>query len=243
MLPEVQPVGADAEDAHAAHAVERLQDDVAVLGVEALDVAFVARHQRRPDELRKLEDRELLRVVAQRARLVEDTRAFALGLLEQVRRVEVLAVERRVLAHHDGAEIGQRHRRRLAGREPVARVAGQRDLAHVGGDAAAALPGQVLRLADEQRVAARGGLAHHREGRVLGDLEVFQRIGDEQQFHGGHPGHQISTFEPSSTTRFVGRFRKSAAADALRCMPANSFSRHIAMPAPRVGITMSRDRK
>ena len=33
---EVQAVGADAEDAHAAHAVERLQDDVAVLGVEAL---------------------------------------------------------------------------------------------------------------------------------------------------------------------------------------------------------------
>ena len=29
---------------------------------------------------------------------------------------------------------------------------------------------------------------------------------------------QISIFEPSSTTRLVGRLRKSAAAAALRCM-------------------------
>jgi hypothetical protein len=56
-------------------------------------------------------------------------------------------------------------------------------------------------------------------------------------------GPYISTFDPSSTTRLVGRLRKSAAADALRCMLANSFSRHMAMPAPSVGMTMSRDRK
>ena len=54
---------------------------------------------------------------------------------------------------------------------------------------------------------------------------------------------QISTFDPSSTTRFVGRLRKSAAAAALRCMPAKSFSRQSAMPPPIVGMTMSRDRK
>ena len=54
---------------------------------------------------------------------------------------------------------------------------------------------------------------------------------------------QISTLEPSSTMRLAGRFRKSAAAAALRCMPAKSFSRHIAMPSPKVGMTLSRDRK
>ena len=63
---EVQAVGADAEDAHAAHAVERLQDDVAVLGVEARHRRRVARDERRRDELRELEDRELLGMVAQR---------------------------------------------------------------------------------------------------------------------------------------------------------------------------------
>ncbi|MEY4909639.1 MAG: rhombosortase [Pseudomonadota bacterium] len=60
---------------------------------------------------------------------------------------------------------------------------------------------------------------------------------------GGARAGQISTLEPSSTTRFVGRLRKSAAAAALRCMLANSFSRHSDMPSPMVGITMSRDRK
>ena len=54
---------------------------------------------------------------------------------------------------------------------------------------------------------------------------------------------QISTFDPSSTTRFAGRLRKSAAAAALRCMLANSFSRQLAMPLPIVGMTMSRERK
>jgi uncharacterized iron-regulated membrane protein len=68
---EVQAVGLDAEDAGAAHAVERLQDDVVVLGVEAAHLVGVARHQRRADELRELHHRQLLRVVAQRRRLVE----------------------------------------------------------------------------------------------------------------------------------------------------------------------------
>ena len=40
---EVQPVFADAKDALAAHAVERLQDDVAVLGVKAPDLAPASR--------------------------------------------------------------------------------------------------------------------------------------------------------------------------------------------------------
>jgi len=54
---------------------------------------------------------------------------------------------------------------------------------------------------------------------------------------------QICTFVPSSTTRFAGRFRKSEAAVALRCMLAKSFSRHAAMPLPKVGTTVARDRK
>jgi hypothetical protein len=41
----------------------------------------------------------------------------------------------------------------------------------------------------------------------------------------------------------LGSFRKSAAALALRCIWANSFSRQIAMPPPSVGTTVSRDRK
>lgn len=54
---------------------------------------------------------------------------------------------------------------------------------------------------------------------------------------------QISIFDPSSTTALLGRFRKSAAALALRCICANSFSLQGAMPLPIVGITVSRERK
>jgi hypothetical protein len=105
--PEVQAVGADAEDAHAAHAVQRLEDDVAVLGVEGADGRGAARHERGRDELRELEDGELLGVVAQRRGAVEDACTLALGLPEQVRGVEVFAVEGRVLAHDHRAGIAQ----------------------------------------------------------------------------------------------------------------------------------------
>lgn len=54
---------------------------------------------------------------------------------------------------------------------------------------------------------------------------------------------QISTLAPSSTTALLGSRRNSAAAPALRCICANSFSRHAAMPAPGVDTTMSRERK
>ena len=54
-----------------------------------------------------LRDRELLVVVADRARPVEHARAFALRAFEQVRRVHVLHVERRVLAHDHRRELGR----------------------------------------------------------------------------------------------------------------------------------------
>jgi hypothetical protein len=66
-----------------------------------------ARHERGRDELRELEDGELLGVVAQRRGAVEHACTLALGLPEQVRGVEVFAVEGRVLAHDHRAGIAQ----------------------------------------------------------------------------------------------------------------------------------------
>ena len=59
----------------------------------------IARHQGRRGELRELRDRQLFVVVADRLRPVEDPRALALGHLQQLGEVDVLHVERRVLAH------------------------------------------------------------------------------------------------------------------------------------------------
>ena len=104
---QVQAVGLDTKNAHAAHAVEWLEDDVLVLGVKAFDVAGVPRDQRGADELGKLQNGELFRMVAQGARFVEHPGAFPLGLLQQVGAVEILCIKRRVFAHDDSAEVAQ----------------------------------------------------------------------------------------------------------------------------------------
>jgi hypothetical protein len=54
---------------------------------------------------------------------------------------------------------------------------------------------------------------------------------------------QICTRVPSSITQLCGRRKKSATLPALRDMTANSASRQCAMPALRVGTTISRLRK
>ena len=90
---------------------------------ERADPRRVAGHQRGRDELAEPRDRELLVVVADRARPVEDARALALGGFEQIGRVHVLHVERRVLAHQHRREILERAILGLAGRVPVVIVA------------------------------------------------------------------------------------------------------------------------
>ena len=97
----------DPEHGRAAHPVERLHHHVLLVVDELRDevqsrVTSVGR-----DEFRELGDRELLVVVADRARAVEDARALALGAFEEVRRVHVLHVERRILAHHHRGELGE----------------------------------------------------------------------------------------------------------------------------------------
>src|SRR5215831_17278140 len=74
---------ADAEHARAAVTLERLEHDVALRVDEALELSFQAGHDRRHDELRELRDRELLAVVADRARIVEHACALACRRLEE----------------------------------------------------------------------------------------------------------------------------------------------------------------
>src|SRR5688572_10407711 len=56
------------------------------------------------------------------------------------------------------------------------------------------------------------------------------------------PG-QISTWEPSSTTRFGGSLKNSIALSALRSIQANNFSRHTAIPGLAEVIKVCRARK
>jgi hypothetical protein len=135
--------------------------------------------------LRELEDRQLLGMVAQCRRPVEHTRALALGLLQQMRGVEVFRVERRILAHQHRARVGQRELALGDDVEPRVLVVGQRERARAARHhARAAAPHQIGRLAGPQLVPAPRRLAHHREGGVLVGLERLQRVGHEEKAHG-----------------------------------------------------------
>ena len=177
---QVQTVVLDPKDASTAHAVERLEDDVAVLGMKAPNVGRITRHQRGADELSKLENRQFFGVIANGPRLVENLRALPLGLLEQVGGIEVLAVKWRVLAHHHAIKVFERLRplvgRLLRGGIPIDRFTGEGDVTHKGRDWAATLPHQVAHLAHADGVATALGLAHHGKSGVLVNLEGRQRV-------------------------------------------------------------------
>ena len=184
---QVQSIFLDSENSHATHAVQRLEDDVLMQGVKALDVTGIAGDQRRADELRKFKNRQLLRVVAQRTRFVEDARAFAPGLLQQMCGVKIFGIKRWILAHNDCIKlrqgVGTLVRAGLFGCKPHICSTGQRYVAHKRGHFLTLLPADVFGLADRQSVPAPLRLAHHGESGVLVDFEGFQRVGDKQDMH------------------------------------------------------------
>src|SRR5438445_838797 len=94
----------DAEHRLASHAVQGLQHHVAVCVDELLELPGEPRHQRRRGVLRVFRDRELLAVVADRARVVEHLRAIPLRELQKPGARDVFGVARRVLAHEHPVE-------------------------------------------------------------------------------------------------------------------------------------------
>ncbi len=106
---EVGVVLADAEDGRAAVAVERLDDDVLVLGAEALRILDAARDKRRRHEIEKVEDEHFLGRIAHAGGIVDDER-LGMDALQEMRRRDVGHVEGRVLAQQDDIAVGQRQR-------------------------------------------------------------------------------------------------------------------------------------
>ena len=79
---QVQTISANLENAHAAHAIERLQNDGAVCCMKGANIGLIARDQRGCNELRKLQNGQLFRVVAQCRWAVEHLGAFAFSLAQ-----------------------------------------------------------------------------------------------------------------------------------------------------------------
>src|SRR6185369_6627994 len=96
-------------------------------------------------------------------------------------------------------------------------------------------------VAGDARSEVRGG---HRGGNGGRDR---RDPGDCISHEGGNariaPKVQISTWDPSSTTRFVGSLKNSIALTALRSIHANSFSRQIAIPGRDEASSVWRARK
>ena len=178
---QVEAVARDTEDAHPAHAVQGLENDVAVLGMELPHVGLAAGDQGGRNELGKFQDGQFFRVVTQRAGPVEHLCTLPFGLPEEMSGVEVLAVKRRILAHQHRIHIAQDQPGVRDATEPVVGFAGEHDLACLHRHRFAALPTQISRFTGQKDVAAPGRLAHHRESGILVNLERLQRVGDKEQ--------------------------------------------------------------
>ena len=180
---QIRIFAVDAEHRGAAHSVEWLQDDVAVCGEKLMNQPGVPRDQRRRHELRKTRDCHFFVAIPDRARIVEHTRALRLRQLEEIGAVEVLHVERRVLAHQHRVEILERRRLHWVNAIPRSGVAGEVQPLRVAGHHPV-LPDDVFLLHCVNLVRTRSRFAHHRECGILVYLEIVERVDDESDFHG-----------------------------------------------------------
>ncbi|MCY1362341.1 hypothetical protein D9M69_490550 [compost metagenome] len=136
---QVRIARAVTENRRAAHAVQRLEDHIAVFGGELTqNVRSSADHGRRR-ALREQRGEQLLVAVAQALRFVDHQHAGALGLLQQIGGVDELQVERRILAHQDHVQIAQQRVAFGPQFEPFFRVGKNLQRTHPGPSLAFAL--------------------------------------------------------------------------------------------------------
>ena len=176
----------NAENLAAAHAVERLENDIALLVNEMLELLRIAGNQRGWGELVEFTDRNLFRMIPQGARLVENAHAGRLGSLKQPGGGEKFKIEGRILAHDDRVE--RRQRRPLT--SPLAiPVVVVRAHVHMHGFTENAADMACLRASPAQAGAFDGvdvvamllGGPHHGHCRIFPGFQFGERINHESQ--------------------------------------------------------------
>ncbi len=171
---EVLVAGLDAEDAGAAIAEQRLDDDVAMLGAEGEDLVAIAGDQRRRHQPLEPRHKEFFRRIADARRVVDDQRG-GVDMLQQMRRRDVGHVEGRVLAHQDHV-----HRGEIEGLELAETVMPATLAAHLEPASARAQPAvaqaQMRRQVMVERMAARLRFERQHEAGVAIDVDGFHRI-------------------------------------------------------------------
>ncbi|PAV69544.1 hypothetical protein WR25_06090 [Diploscapter pachys] len=176
---EVRAVAADAEDRLAAVAMQRLDDDLAMLREEGACFVEAAGDERRRHELRIVEHEHLFGRVADAVRIVHHERPIG-DAFEQMRRGDIAEVERRVLPHqHDIGLLAEIEADGRVEAEMVARARCRRALyrhrMRLRPDAAVGVI-QVLGEVMEQPVPARLACQHQREARIAGDVDLIERV-------------------------------------------------------------------
>ncbi|MNP17187.1 hypothetical protein D3C76_1096110 [compost metagenome] len=160
--------------------------------------------------LREQRGEELLVAVAQALRAVHHQHPGALGLFQQVGGIDVLVVERRVLAHQDHVQLGERQVDFLSQFVPASGVREHLQRAH----AAAGLAGllvEVLLLHVVQRPAAGLGGQQHRQRAVLLEVDACDGVHDDPEAY----AHERS----SRWAERRGRRRRAEENGMLRVAP------------------------
>ena len=163
------------ENAGAAIAVKRLNDDVAMLTAEVGDLERILGDQRFRHQIRKFGDENLFRAVAHPCRIVDHQR-LRMDALQDVGRRDVVHVERRVLAQQDHVHFRQISAHRLAQLEMPPLLVRELHRFHPRHHLAVAEREPVRRVV-EQLMATLLRFQRQCETRVAGDL------------HGGHMIH------------------------------------------------------
>ena len=167
-----------------AHAVQRFADGFAVLLEKFAHVMHVARDQRGRAAFREPGRIDLLVHVPKAPGVVADQGPLPARALQDVGAVDVLGVERRVLAHQDDVVIAESCGHALAAREPPFRIV--HDLERREPSAGNAVPQpQVAQLGVVYLPPPRLGRQQDRERRVLGGIDALDRVHHHEQSNSG----------------------------------------------------------
>ncbi|MNE12636.1 hypothetical protein D3C80_1054410 [compost metagenome] len=185
---EVRVAHPVAKDRGAAHAVQWLEDHVAMFGDKLANDVRAAADQGRRGALREQRGEQLFVAVAQALWAVDHQHTSGFGLFEQVGAVDKLHVEWRILAHQDHVQIAQGVVFFGFQLEPVLRVGEDLQRAHPRAGLALALV-EVLLLHVEQRPAALLGGKQHGQRAILliGNARNGVHDNPEANAHGLYP--------------------------------------------------------
>ncbi|MNE16250.1 hypothetical protein D3C80_1091910 [compost metagenome] len=162
------------EDAGAAVAVKRLQDDIPQLVTEGGNFFRITRDQRRRHQVGEFGDEDLFRRVAHPGWIVNDKR-LRVDALQKMGRGDIAHVEWRILTQKHDVHLREIHTLPFAEGEMIAL-----DVAHLqwldGRKDLAVAHGQTVGRVVEKLVATGLGLQGHCEGGIASDVDAGNMV-------------------------------------------------------------------